>query len=77
MDLKNLGKERIVGWHRDSEMRRLFESVLNKAGISAPKYVRLARTHSSVAAAVAKNLADLGFGENAAKQTGTLLPSSR
>ncbi|HSD57431.1 MAG TPA: molybdopterin biosynthesis protein [Methanotrichaceae archaeon] len=68
MDLKNLGKERIVGWHRDSEMKRLFESVLNEAGISAPKYVRLARTHSSVAAAVAKNLADLGFGENAAAE---------
>jgi putative molybdopterin biosynthesis protein len=66
MDLKDLGKERIVGWHRDSEMRRIFESVLKEAGISAPKYVRLARTHSSVAAAVARNLADLGFGEKTA-----------
>ncbi len=71
IDLKNLGKGRIVGWHRDSEMRRLFESVLNEAGISDPKYARLARTHSSVAAAVAKNLSDLGFGEKAAaKQAG-------
>lgn len=68
IDLKNLGKERIVGWHRDSEMRRLFESVLSDAGISDPKYVRLARTHSSVAAVIHKNLADLGFGERAAAE---------
>jgi putative molybdopterin biosynthesis protein len=68
VDLKNLGKERIVGWHRDSEMRRLFESVLKEAGIWGPKYVRIARTHSSVAAAIAKNLVDLGFGEKAAAE---------
>jgi putative molybdopterin biosynthesis protein len=68
VDLKNLGKERIVGWHRDSEMRRLFESMLNEAGILGPKYVRIARTHSSVAAAIAKGLADLGFGEKAAAE---------
>ncbi|MDM7911643.1 MAG: molybdopterin biosynthesis protein [Methanotrichaceae archaeon] len=66
IDLKHLDKGRIVGWHRDSEMRRIFESVLKEAGVSNPKYVRLARTHSSVAAAVAKNLVDLGFGEKAA-----------
>ncbi len=71
IDLKNLGKGRIVGWHRDSYMRRLFESVLKEAGVLNPKYARLARTHSSVAAAIAKNLADLGFGEKAAaKQAG-------
>jgi putative molybdopterin biosynthesis protein len=68
IDLKNLGRGRIVGWHRDSEMRRIFESVLKEAGILDPKYVRLARTHSSVAAAVARNLADLGFGEKAASE---------
>jgi putative molybdopterin biosynthesis protein len=66
MDLLDIGKGRVVGWHRDSEMKRLFESVQKNAGIVAPKYVRLARTHSSVAAAVAKGLADLGFGERAA-----------
>jgi putative molybdopterin biosynthesis protein len=66
MDLLDIGKGRVVGWHRDSEMKRLFESAQKDAGISSPKYVRLARTHSSVAAAVAKGLADLGFGERAA-----------
>jgi putative molybdopterin biosynthesis protein len=66
MDLLDIGKGRVVGWHRDSEMKRLFESVQKNAGIASPKYVRLARTHSSVAAAVAKGLADLGFGERAA-----------
>ncbi len=67
---KGLADKRIVGWHKDSEMKNLFESFLKDAGI-APSYVRLARTHSAVAAAVASGRADLGFGEKAAaKQYG-------
>lgn len=68
IDQKDIGKMRIVGWHRDSEMKKLFESFLKNAGVSVQTYVRLARTHSSVAAAVALNYADLGFGERAAAE---------
>lgn len=71
INIEDIGRGRLVGWHRDSEMKRLFESVLNRAGISVPKYVRLSRTHSSVAAAVDNGLADAGFGEReAAVQAG-------
>ncbi len=68
IDQKDIGQMRIVGWHRDSEMKQLFESFLKNAGVPAPKYARLARTHSSVATAVALNYADLGFGERAAAE---------
>ena len=52
-------------------MRGIWEGVLNDQGISDPKYVRLARTHSAIAAAVAGSQADLGFGEKeAAEQAG-------
>jgi putative molybdopterin biosynthesis protein len=64
--IEDIGQVRVAGWHRDSEMKRLFESVLNGAGISIPKYMRLSRTHSSIAAAVNRGLADVGFGERAA-----------
>jgi putative molybdopterin biosynthesis protein len=66
IDLKDMGNVRAVGWHRDSEMKRLFESVLKREGIYIPRYVRLSRTHSSVAASIASGLADMGFGERAA-----------
>jgi putative molybdopterin biosynthesis protein len=66
VDIKEAGQGRIVGWHRDSEMRRLFESLLKNGSISAPSYVRLARTHSSVAAYIVSGLADIGFGEKVA-----------
>jgi putative molybdopterin biosynthesis protein len=57
---------RIVGWHRDSVMTAAFERALLDLGRTNPRYVRLARTHSAVAAAVASGRADLGFGERAA-----------
>ena len=34
-------------------------------GLTNPRYVRVARTHSAVAAAVASGRADLGFAEKA------------
>lgn len=68
IDQKNLAQMRIAGWNRDSEMKRLFESHLKGIGVSAPKYARLARTHSSVAAAVALGYADIGFGEMSAAE---------
>lgn len=72
IDQRDITQMRIVGWHRDSEMKQLFESFLKGAGVSAPKYARIARTHSSVAAAVALGYADLGFGERAAAENAGL-----
>lgn len=57
---------RIVGWHRDSVMLGALERALLDQGHSNPGYVRMAKTHSAVAAAVASRRADLGFGERAA-----------
>lgn len=57
---------RIVGWHRDSVMTAAFERALLDLGRTNPRYVRVAKTHSAVAAAVASCRADLGFGERAA-----------
>ncbi len=69
--LQDLEHSRIVGWQRDSAMRSNFDRALKDLGISDPKYVSLARTHSAVAAAVISGQADLGFGEKeAAKQAG-------
>jgi len=64
--MQNLGGSRIVGWHRDSALRPALERVLSDLGLSHPKYVRVARTHSSVAAAIAAEWADVGFGEREA-----------
>ena len=58
--------QRIVGWSGDSAMKDAFEQALKGLGISNPRYVRLARTHSAVAATVASGRADLGFGEKEA-----------
>ncbi len=69
--LQDIGRSRMVGWPRDSAMRAICERVLKDQGISDPKYVRVARTHSAIAAAVAGSQADLGFGEKeAAEQAG-------
>jgi len=69
--LQDIGRSRMVGWPRNSAMRAICERVLKDQGISDPKYVRLARTHSAVAAAVASGQADFGFGEKeAAEQAG-------
>jgi putative molybdopterin biosynthesis protein len=69
--LQDLESKAIVGWHRDSHLKRLFEQVQKDLGFSSLKYVRLARTHSAVAAAVASGRADAGFGEKeAAREAG-------
>jgi len=69
--LQNIEEKRIVGWHKDSKMRLQFENALLAMGMTNPTYSRLAKTHSSVAAAVAMGMADLGFVErDAAKQAG-------
>ena len=48
-----------------------FEQALTEMGIGAPVYVRLAKTHTAMAAIVASGRADLGFGEKeAASQAG-------
>lgn len=69
--LSDPGRTHIVGWHRDFAMHAAFEQHLQALGLSHPKYVRLARTHSAVAAAVASGRADVGFAERrAAAQAG-------
>jgi putative molybdopterin biosynthesis protein len=64
--LSNLAGQRIVGWHRDSAMHGAFERQLSALGLTNPRYVRVARTHSAVAAAVASGRADVGFAEKQA-----------
>jgi putative molybdopterin biosynthesis protein len=69
--LTDLAGQRIVGWHRDSVMQAAFERHLLALGLTEPRYVRVARTHSSVAAAVASGRAEVGFAERrAAAQAG-------
>jgi putative molybdopterin biosynthesis protein len=51
--LSDLAAQRLVGWHRDFAMQAAFERSLLALGLSHPQYVRAARTHSAVAAAVA------------------------
>ena len=70
--LQDLESKAIVGWHKDSHLKKLFEQVLKDSGFSSPKYVRLARTHSAVAAAVASGRADVGFGEGEAAKEAAL-----
>ena len=69
--LSDLAGLRIVGWHRDFAMHAAFERHLLALGLTEPRYVRAARTHSAVAAAVASGRADVGFAERrAAAQAG-------
>ena len=58
--------QRIVGWPGDSAMKEAFEQALKGLGITSPVYVRIAKTHSAVAATIASGRADLGFGEEEA-----------
>jgi putative molybdopterin biosynthesis protein len=57
---------RIVGWPGDSAMNAAFERALLDLGLTNPGRVRVAKTHSAVAATVASGRADLGFAERAA-----------
>jgi len=52
-------------------MQAAFERHLLALGLTQPHYVRVARTHSAVAAAVASGRAEVGFAERqAAAQAG-------
>ena len=64
--LSDLAGLRIVGWHREFAMHAAFERSLLAFCLSHPQYVRAARTHSAVAAAVASGRADVGFAEKQA-----------
>ncbi|MDD1762660.1 MAG: molybdopterin biosynthesis protein [Methanothrix sp.] len=61
--LRDLSKANLVGWHRDSINHAAFEACLLALGLAHPRYVRVARTQSAVAAAVASGLADVGYAE--------------
>ena len=64
--LSDLSERHIVGWHRDFAMHATFERHLLALGLTQPRYVRVARTHSAVAAAVASGRAEVGFAERQA-----------
>ncbi|MCX6672983.1 MAG: molybdopterin biosynthesis protein [Methanothrix sp.] len=64
--LSDLSERRIVAWHRDFAMHAEFERHLLALGLTHPQYVRVARTHSAVAAAVASGRAEVGFAEKQA-----------
>ncbi|OPY54947.1 MAG: molybdopterin biosynthesis protein MoeA [Methanosaeta sp. PtaU1.Bin112] len=66
--LSDLASRRIVGWHRDSALHAQFERHLQSMGLAHPRYVRAARTHSAVAAAVASGRGDVGFAERRAAE---------
>lgn len=57
----DLSKASIIGWHKDSLHHDAFEAELNALGLIHPGYVRTARTHSAVAAAVSSGRADVGY----------------
>ncbi len=67
-----MGSRRIAGWHKDSAMKAAWERILKDRGLSHPRYVRVARTHSAVAAAVASGRADLGYAERQAAEDADL-----
>jgi putative molybdopterin biosynthesis protein len=71
-DLQDVGSRRIAGWHKDSAMKAAWERILNEKGLTHPRYVRVARTHSAVAAAVASGRADLGYAERQAAEDADL-----
>jgi putative molybdopterin biosynthesis protein len=67
----DLSKRLLVGWHRDSVNDRAFRAELETFGIAHPSFVRVARTHSAVAAAIVSELADAGYiEEQAAEKSG-------
>jgi len=63
MDIKALKGKRIIGWHRDFEMSRIFALVLDQV-----RPFSIAKSHSAVAAAIASGRADLGFGTRSAAE---------
>ena len=64
--LSHLADRPLVGWKRDSSLKSAFEAVLKERGIDSPRFVRSAKTHRAVAAAVASGRADAGYAEKEA-----------
>lgn len=69
--LSELADRSLVGWQRDSAHNSAFRAVLRERGIANPRFVRSAKTHRAVAAAVASGRADAGYAEReAAEESG-------
>jgi len=64
--LSHLADRPLVGWQRDSSLKSAFEAALQERGIASPRFVRSAKTHRAVAAAVASGRADAGYAEKEA-----------
>jgi putative molybdopterin biosynthesis protein len=64
--IQEIRSMRVIGWNRDSLLKADFEQTLSEMDLTHPNYVRFARTHSSVAAAIASGRADIGFCERTA-----------
>ena len=62
----------LAGWQRDSSHKSAFEAFLQGEGIANPHFVRSARTHRAVAAAVASGRADVGYAEKEAAEEADL-----
>ena len=58
----------LAGWQRDSSLKSAFEAVLQERGIASPRFVRSAKTHHAVAAAVESGRADAGYAEKEAAE---------
>ncbi|HUM82014.1 MAG TPA: substrate-binding domain-containing protein, partial [Methanothrix sp.] len=67
-DLSHLADISLAGWQRDSSLKSAFEAALQERGISSPRFVRSAKTHRAVAAAVASGRADAGYAEKEAAE---------
>ncbi len=66
--LSHLSDRPLVGWQRDSSLKSAFEAALKERGIASPRFVRSAKTHRAVAAAVASGRADAGYAEKEAAE---------
>ena len=70
-DISHLADRPLVGWQRDSSLKSAFEAVLQERAIARPIFVRSAKSHRAVAAAVASGRADAGYAEKeAAEESG-------
>ena len=67
-DLSHLADISLAGWQRDSSLKSAFEVALQERGIASPRFVRSAKTHRAVAAAVASGRADAGYAEKEAAE---------
>jgi putative molybdopterin biosynthesis protein len=66
--LSHLADISLAGWQRDSSLKSDFEAAMKERGIASHRFVRSARTHRAVAAAVASGRADAGYAEREAAE---------